>query len=510
VAGVNGPLSGQQLGNYFLLELLNRGGMADVYRGRVADADREVAVKVLTPTLASDPVYVERFKNEAAQVSRLSHPHIVPLEYFGEQGPYCYLVMPLYHASLRDALTRSGRMPPGSALEVAMQIASALALVHTRGLTHGDVKPENILLGEQGALLTDFGLVRQVEFEVTGQGPTFGGTSVPLGTPSYMAPEQLMGHPIDHRADIYALGAVLYDMLTGRPPHIAENLYVVAARVLHDDILPPSALNPAITPELDALVLHSLARDPADRFPDVVSLREALEHAAEHYPHGPTGAPVLTPQPAETAVFPQLPRVPSPHDVAPNPRMDSSQLPRTPMLIRTTGGSAPGGNGGGGDQSGEGGHWHDPNTESTADAEDSWRDGVRPWMPLVLAAVLLVVAGFCGITLAAGRGAGSGTITHVLETATPTIDLTYTGMVATATSYAQTPTVTTGPGTATPTPRPPVPTRTPTPVPPTVTTGPGTSTPTPIPPTATPTATDTPTVTPTNTFTDTPTDAPTP
>lgn len=431
--------------------------MADVYRARERDTDRLVAVKILPRALAADADYVARFKNEAVQLRKLAHPNIVTIESFGEQGPYFYLVMPLLHGSLRDVLIRQGRVEPIDALGVAAQIASALASVHALGLIHRDIKPDNILLGNDGVLLTDFGIVRQLNVTRPDQPPTLAGTGLPIGTPQYMAPEQLASRSVDHRADLYALGAVLYEMLTGQPPHIADTPYAIATRVLSDPIIPPSTLNPAVWPALEALVLHALARNPDDRYATAASMREAILRVAD-------------------------------------------------MAPRASPGALPGG-----------GRWSEGRQRGNRDSgqpalgvnagEEPTRRAPPPALLLALAAMLLAVSVFCGFSLASNNG-----VWEFGAHRPPTSTLSYEGMAATATVLERTPTVTTGPHTPTPTPRPPLPTRTPTPRPPTVTVGPGTPTPTPYPtdtPAPTPTATDTPTATPTDTPTETPTDTPT-
>ncbi len=215
-----GGLTGQWLGDYQLQGLLAVGGMAEVYQARDAVINREVAVKVLPLALAADPNYVERFRNEAQAVGALNHPNIVPILVFGEQGPYLYLVMPLMKESLRDRLLRGVPLPANEAVQITVQILSGLGAAHAQGVVHRDVKPENILLDDNGvAKLTDFGIARRLTIRRASGGPTLAGTGLPVGTPQYMAPEQLRGEDLDQRADIYALGAVLYEMLTGQPPH---------------------------------------------------------------------------------------------------------------------------------------------------------------------------------------------------------------------------------------------------------------------------------------------------
>ena len=155
--------------NYQLLDLLNKGGMAEVYRARESGTNRLVAVKVLPPALAADPAYVTRFKNEAIQVRKLAHPNIVPIERLWAAGAYFYLVMPLFPGSLRDVLIRHALLHPLDVLAVGMQIASALAAVHALGLIHRDIKPDNILLSDDRAMLTDFGIVRRIDLPSRGR-----------------------------------------------------------------------------------------------------------------------------------------------------------------------------------------------------------------------------------------------------------------------------------------------------------------------------------------------------
>jgi serine/threonine protein kinase len=254
--------------------------MAEVYQARDAVINREVAVKVLPLALAADPNYVERFRNEAQAVGALNHPNIVPVHHFGEQGPLLYLVMPLMKESLRDRLLREVPLPVEEAVQIAVQILSGLGAAHAHGVVHRDVKPENILLDDNGvAKLTDFGIARRITIQRASGGPTLAGTGLPVGTPQYMAPEQLRGEDLDQRADIYALGSVLYEMLTGLPPHIADTPYEVASLVLTTDAAPPAARNPAIWPELEQVMLKALSRKPADRYANATSFAEALQDA---------------------------------------------------------------------------------------------------------------------------------------------------------------------------------------------------------------------------------------
>jgi serine/threonine-protein kinase len=278
-----GSLIGQALGEYLLRGLLGVGGMAEVYQAMDRRLEREVAVKVLPASLAADPSYVQRFYTEAKQVAALHHPHIVPIYAFGEERGIFYHVMPLLHGSLRDRLLKDGPLAPAEAVRLVCQIASALGAAHTLGLVHRDVKPENILLDAEGnALLTDFGIARELAvLRQAGVARTLAGTGMPVGTPEYMAPEQLRGEPCDQRADMYALGAVLYELLTGVAPHEADSPFEVAALVLSAPILPPSQRNPQVWPALEQALQQALALDPASRYSDMPSFAAALELALD-------------------------------------------------------------------------------------------------------------------------------------------------------------------------------------------------------------------------------------
>jgi hypothetical protein len=277
-----GALIGRQLGDYRLEALLGVGGMAEVYRARELALDREVAVKVLPASLAADAGYVERFRDEAKRVAALQHQHIVPVYTFSDTGPLLYLVMPILKESLRERLKRETRLAPHEAVRIVSEVASGLEVAHAHGLVHRDVKPENVLLDDQGtAMLTDFGIAREVSFARQGGAQTLSGTGLPVGTPEYMAPEQLRNEPVDQRADVYALGAVLYELLTGVAPHEAETPYEVAAHVLMAPLTPPAERNPAIWPALEQVVLRALASRPEARYETATGFAAALQEALD-------------------------------------------------------------------------------------------------------------------------------------------------------------------------------------------------------------------------------------
>lgn len=282
--GSGGNLVGRKLGDYQLQSLLGAGGMAEVYRALELPLGREVAVKVLPAALAADPNYVTRFRTEARRVAQLRHPNIVEVYAFngGERGDLLYLVMPVLSESLRDRLDDEGSLSVRESVRIVTEIASGLEVAHGVGLVHRDVKPENILLDRDGhALLTDFGIAREVpSFHRQGNAAqTLAATGLPVGTPEYMAPEQLRGGPVDQRADIYALGSVLYELLTGRVPHEADTPYEVAALVLTEPVVPPSRRNEDIPSGLEQVVMKALAKVPTQRYSDVRSFALALNAA---------------------------------------------------------------------------------------------------------------------------------------------------------------------------------------------------------------------------------------
>ncbi|GHG71994.1 serine/threonine protein kinase [Streptomyces griseocarneus] len=251
------------------------GGMATVYRALDTRLDRVLALKVMHPSLAADRAFVDRFIREAKSVARLDHANVVSVFDQGTDGPYVYLAMEyVAGCTLRDVLRDRGALRPRAALDIAEPILAALGAAHVAGLVHRDMKPENVLIGDDGRVkVADFGLVRAVDTNTTAS------TGSVLGTVSYLAPEQIEYGTADTRADVYACGVVLYEMLTSAKPHTGGTAAQVLYQHLHEDVPPPSAAVPGLAPALDALVAAATARDAALRPADAVELLAMLREA---------------------------------------------------------------------------------------------------------------------------------------------------------------------------------------------------------------------------------------
>jgi serine/threonine protein kinase len=283
-SGPMGKLIGQMLGQYRIVEPLGQGGMATVFKALQPSLERQVAVKVLPPYYAHEPGFAQRFTREARAVAQLEHPHILPVYDFGQQGDYSYIVLKYVPAgTLKDRID-AGPLSLAQAVDIVCQIAEALDYAHDRGIIHRDVKPSNVLM-DQGrwCLLTDFGLARMVEgsTQLTASG-------VGVGTPDYMAPEQGQGRTVDRRADIYSLGVVLFEMLTGQVPYDAETPMAVVLKHITEPLPMPRSLDPTIPESVESAILTALAKHPDDRYPTAgdmaAALRDALRATAEGVP----------------------------------------------------------------------------------------------------------------------------------------------------------------------------------------------------------------------------------
>jgi len=279
------------LSNRYIIEReLGAGGMATVYLAQDVRHDRKVALKVLKPELAA-VVGSERFLTEIRTTANLQHPHILPLFDSGEADGFLFYVMPYVEGeSLRDCLNREKQLPVEEATRIASEVADALDHAHRRDVIHRDIKPENVLLQDGRVLVADFGIALAVN---AGGGARLTETGLSLGTPSYMSPEQATGdRVVDGRADIYAVGCLLYEMLTGQPPHTGSTAQAILASVLTNRPRPVTQFRETVPQWLEALTERALARLPADRFRDAAALREALAGRGE------AGSPGLTERPS--------------------------------------------------------------------------------------------------------------------------------------------------------------------------------------------------------------------
>jgi len=257
---------------------LGGGGMSRVFQAVEVELDRAVVVKVLPPEMAAD-VSVERFRREIQVAAGLQHPHIVPLHAAGRAGDLIYYTMPLVEGeSLRARIEREGPMPVTTAIAILRDVAGALAYAHRRGVVHRDIKPDNVLVSGDHALVTDFGVAKALGSS-TGGGPGITTAGVAVGTPSYMAPEQAAGESdVDHRADIYAVGVLAYELLTGQPPFAGRSVQQLLVAQLTEVPTPVGTRRSDLPSGLERVVMQCLERDPNRRFQSAEDLVGALNH----------------------------------------------------------------------------------------------------------------------------------------------------------------------------------------------------------------------------------------
>ncbi|ACZ85738.1 Stk1 family PASTA domain-containing Ser/Thr kinase [Streptosporangium roseum] len=351
------PLVGKLLdGRYRVESRIARGGMATVYLALDIRLDRTVAVKVMHRSLAEDPAFVRRFIGEAKSVASLSHPNVVHVFDQGTDGDNVYLSMEYVPGrTLRDVLRARGRLPAREALEVMIPVLAALGAAHQAGLVHRDVKPENVLLSDDGRVkVVDFGLARAIE--ATNQTRT----GVMIGTIGYMSPEQVTSGATDARSDVYSAGIMLFELLTGRQPYEGDTPMSVAYRHVHDTVPVPSTLLPGTPPLLDTLVAQATARDPATRPADATALLVAAVDAHRMLPRESGPVPSVPVGP------PQSP------DAAPPPANQTLIQPRVELLTS-------------------------PVSDAAERAAPRARRGFRPnWFLIALAVVMVVAVGVTG------------------------------------------------------------------------------------------------------------------
>ena len=277
-------------GRYRVISRLGSGGMADVYLAQDQLLGRDVAVKVLHHHFAEDQEFVERFRREASSAAALSHPNIVAIFDRGEWNGTYYIAMEYVAGrSLKTIVREGGPLDPAAAIDIVLQILRAARFAHRRGVIHRDLKPHNVIIDEEGrARVTDFGIARAGASDMTLTGSI-------MGTAQYLSPEQAQGFAVSAASDLYSIGVILYELLTGVVPFEGETAVAIAFKQVSAEPRPPSELNPALPPSLDALVLRALAKDPAQRYADADELIAALQQERATLPAFTGAAAVAAP-----------------------------------------------------------------------------------------------------------------------------------------------------------------------------------------------------------------------
>jgi predicted Ser/Thr protein kinase len=278
-------------GRYELEELVGSGGMSSVYCARDRLLERKVALKILHEQFTSDDNYVERFRREARSVAQLAHPNIVTVIDRGEQDGRQFIVFEYVDGeNLKDLVDREGPLDVPDAIELTLQVARGLAFAHEQGLVHRDVKPQNVLLdGDGRAKVTDFGIAHAVDVD----GMTITGTI--MGTSNYIAPEQARGQPVDEQTDIYSLGCVLYELLTGEVPFEGDTFVAVAMKHVNDPVPSVRETRPDVPPRLDWAIQRAMAKDHSERFGSMAELAAELEACYSELDGQAEGATAIVP-----------------------------------------------------------------------------------------------------------------------------------------------------------------------------------------------------------------------
>jgi serine/threonine protein kinase len=304
--GAQGRYAGGSVagGRYQLRDLLGEGGMASVYLAYDAALDRQVAIKTLHTELGREQSFRERFRREAQAVAKLSHPNIVSVFDTGEDtlfegdstagggAPMPYIVMEYVEGRplgsvLQEDIAQYGAMPADKALKVTGDVLAALETSHEMGLVHRDIKPGNVMVNKRGVVkVMDFGIARAMQSGVTSMTQT----GMVVGTPQYLSPEQALGRGVDARSDLYSVGVMLFQLLTGRLPFDADSPLAIAYAHVQEEPVTPSSINRSLTPAMDALVARALKKNPNERFPSAEAMRD---ECARVLPAGPMGAPVI-------------------------------------------------------------------------------------------------------------------------------------------------------------------------------------------------------------------------
>jgi serine/threonine-protein kinase len=278
-------------GRYQVLSELGRGGMGIVYQAYDKQLKEQVAIKLLSPLLSTDPEALQRLTREVSLARRITHPNVIRIHDLSEVNGLHYVSMEYFSgANLKEHLKRSGPLSLLNAYQILSQICDGLEAAHSQGVVHRDLKAQNILIGPTGQIkIIDFGLARSVHLE----GMT--ATGLIMGTPEYMAPEQVSGKHVDERADIYALGVILFEMLTGRVPFTGDTAIAVGFQQLKDPPPSPRSINPQIPEEVERIILKALEKNPIQRYRNVDELRKEFASALPRFA-GPTTTAQTSPE----------------------------------------------------------------------------------------------------------------------------------------------------------------------------------------------------------------------
>jgi serine/threonine-protein kinase len=293
-------------GRYRVLHRLGSGGMADVYVAQDLQLGRKVALKILYRRFAEDSEFVERFRREASSAAGLQHQHVVSVYDRGEYDGTYYIAMEyLEGRSLKTIVQQEAPLDPDRAIDLTIQVPRAARFAHRRGIIHRDLKPHNVIVDADGrAKVTDFGIARAGASDMTQTGSI-------MGTAQYLSPEQAQGHAVSAASDIYSVGIMLYELLTGRVPFEGESAVTVALKQVNERPTPPSAYNPAVTPELEEAVMRALEKDPARRYPDADAFIAALQAARDGTATAVLAAPPPpVDPPSEVYAYPEEPLAP--------------------------------------------------------------------------------------------------------------------------------------------------------------------------------------------------------
>jgi hypothetical protein len=312
---------------YEILGEAGHGSMGNVYKARDRETGEIVALKLLKPEIASDHAMMERFKNELLFARKITHKNVCRMHEFNRVGGVAYTSMEFVEGeSLRSVLSRFGGLPQRKAVDLALQICSGLKEAHAQGIVHRDLKPENIMVDAHGNVkIMDFGIARSMEAMTRMTGSL-------VGTPQYMAPEQVAGKPVDYRTDIYSLGLILYEMFTGVPAFQADNPVAVALKHMQEEAVPPHQIDPAIPAYIERTILKCLLKEPANRFQSIAQLEQALNGSAEQNLAAAAAPPVRTSNAQRVVSAPPPARVATP-SIAPAATQRSGPSPIVWVLL---------------------------------------------------------------------------------------------------------------------------------------------------------------------------------